>query len=201
MNPVDQGPQSPYDFITNPSKPPKKSLLPGGNSFKARLLIVGIGITILLVVAIIVINILGSSSTGLKNDYLSLAQQQAELIRVSTIGIQKANDSDAKNLAILVQGSLSSEQPAILNLAKKAGVNTSAKSLALGQNTQTDKTLDAAAQTNQFDTVFIKTMQDGLKKYQQTLKKIYDATSDQKTKSTLSEDYINADLLINRQNN
>jgi len=193
----------PYGFITNPAKAPKKSglgkLLPGGNSKQSRLIIAAAGGVILLFLAIIAYSFITSSGGDLKQDYLSLAQQQAEIIRVSDIGVSKAKQSEAKNLAVTTKYTLTSQQSAILNLAKKAGANTDAKSLILGKDNQTDSLLTTAEQTNQFDTVFIKTLQTKLQKYQQTLKKIYDASSKKSTKDILSNIHDNIDVLIGAQ--
>ncbi len=187
---------NPYDFITQPSAPKRRGLLSGGSSKRQRILIIAIGAFILLLAAIGVIGLLGSSDDGLKADYLSLAQQQAELVRVCDIGISQARSSEAKNLAITTKYSILSEQPGVLGLAKKAHAQTDAKSIAAGKNSQTDTQLTTASQTNQFDTVFIKILQTNLTKYQQTLKKIHDEVPDNKTKDILSKDYANAALLI-----
>ena len=190
---------NPYDFITQPPDPKKGRLL-GAASKKQRIIIIVVIVLILSLLAGVVIALLGQSGNKLKADYLSLAQQQAELIRVSDIGISKANRSEAKNLAVNTKLSLLSEQPAILGLAKKSGVKTDNKILSMGKDATTDAALTAAAQTNQFDTVFIKLLQTELKDYQKTLQKIYDASSSQTTRDTLSKSYKNTETLITSVN-
>lgn len=187
---------NPYDFITQPPTRKKRSWLPSGGSKRQRILVACAGLVILLILAAIVIGILGRSDSGLRADYLSLAQQQTELIRISEIGVTKARSAEAKNLAVTTKLSLMSQQPAILKLAKKAGAKTDAKSLGGGKNTQTDSALTSAAQTNQFDVVFTKTMQTNLKKYQDTIKKIQGQVSAPATKDILAKDNENTDLLI-----
>ncbi|HUP26673.1 MAG TPA: hypothetical protein VM124_03460 [Candidatus Limnocylindrales bacterium] len=187
---------NPYDFITQPSAPVRRSWLPGGNSKKKRILIIAIGAFILLLMVVGVVGLLGSGDDGLKADYVSLAQQQAELIRVSDIGISKARGTEAKNLAVTTKYSILSEQTAILSQAKKARAQTDPKIIAAGKDNKTDTQLTTASQTNQFDEVFIKIMKANLKKYQQTLKKVHDETTDKKTRDVLSQDYANAALLI-----
>lgn len=189
----------PYSFITNPGQPAKKKLLPGGNSKMGRLVIAGGGAMILIMLALIVVSVLGSSGGAVKTDYLRLAQQQAELIRISDIGIAKARQSDAKNLAITTQYSLTSQQPAVLELAKKAGVTTDVKTLAAAKDAKTDAALTAADQSNKFDEVFIKTLLSQLQSYRETLKKIYDASSSESTRNTLSKDYDAVNALIGVQ--
>lgn len=190
---------NPYDFITQPPGSRKGRFLGTGNK-KQRIIIALVVVLILSLLTALVVVLLSQSGNKLKADYLSLTQQQAELIRISDIGISKANRSEAKNLAVNTKLSLLSEQPAILGLAKKAGVKTDAKILGLGKDTQTDTALTAAAQTNQFDTVFIKTLQGKLKEYQKTLQTIYDASPSQTTRDTLSKSYKNTDTLISSTN-
>jgi len=192
-------PHNPYDFITNPGKPAKKGLLPGGSSKMGRFIIVGAGAMILIMLGVIVAAVLSSSGSAQKTEYLDLAKQQAELIRVSAIGIDKARQTDAKNLAITTNYSLTSQQPGVLELAKKAGVVTDAKTLAASKNAQTDTLLANADTSNQFDTVFIKTLLAQLQAYNQTLKKIYDGSSSQYSKDTLSKDYDAVNALIGVQ--
>ncbi len=188
---------NPYDFITQPSAPKKGRLF--GGSKKQRILIIGVGVMLLFIVVSLIIGLLGSADTGLKADYLTAAQQQTELIRISDIGVKQARSAEAKNLAFNAKSSLVSEQPALLKLAKKARASTDAKSLSGSKDSQTDALLTNAAQTNQFDAIFIKTMQTNLKNYQATLKKIYDQSTQQTTKDILSKDYANAGVLIGEE--
>jgi len=188
---------NPYDFITqSPPSKRKGKLFSGGSSKKQRILIVMVGLVGLAILAVVVIGLLGSSTSGAKNDYLSLLEQQTELIRVSSIGMTKSQRAEAKNLAYTTNYSLVSEQLDLLKLAKKAGVRTDAKHLALSKNSQNDTLLTNAAQTNQFDSVFVSIMQANLKKYQATLKKLYDGASTKTTKDILAKDYANASLLV-----
>jgi len=83
-----------------------------------------------------------------------------------------------------------------LALAKKAGADTDAKTLASTKDTKTDDLLTSADQANHFDEVFIKTIRERLQKYQLALKKVYEATSKTSTKDTLSKDYNAVDTLL-----
>ena len=191
--------RDPYEFITNEPELPKKRLLPGNGSKKQRIFIIIGGAVFLVMLAYLVIGLLGRADRGRQADYLSLAQQQAELIRISEIGAAKSRGSEAKNLALNVKFTQVSEQPAILDLVKKSGLKTEAKTLALGKNTKTDALLTTAGQNNEFDAVFIKTISELLKKYQLTLKKLHDSTSSSSAKATLAKSYNNASNLIDDQ--
>lgn len=188
--------RNPYDFITQAPINNKKGFLPGGGSKKIRILVVVTGFFILAIVAAIIIGIINSGSKGPKDDYQTLVQQQTELIRISAIGMTKAQGADAKNLAITTNYSLTSQQAEIIKLAKKAGALTDEKHLAAGANSQTDTLLTNATQTNQFDTVFVKILQDSLKKYQATLKKIHNESTTSTTKTTIAKNYDNASVLL-----
>lgn len=187
---------NPYDFITNPTTTPKKKLFPGGSSLTGRLILIGAGVMILFMIGLVIVALLNSGSTALKNDYSSLVLQQAELIRISDIGVQKAQQSDAKNLAITTKLSLSSQQPGLLALAKKSGAATDPKILATSADTKTDTALTTADQANQFDEEFIKILSSGLQKYQQSIKKVYDATTNATTKDTLSKNFNAVNILL-----
>ncbi len=185
---------NPYEFITNPAKPAKRSLLPAGGK-KQRLIIVAVAAVIFITIILVFVSLL-SSSGSIKPDYQSLVQQQTELIRISEIGRTKAAGADARNLAVNTSYTISTQQNNLEPIAKKAGAKTDKKTLGLGKNPKTDSALDDAAQANNFDSVFITTMQDSLKKYQQTLKKIYDHTNSKSSKEKLSNAYNDTSLLL-----
>lgn len=191
-------PSNPYEFITDSGQSSKRKLLPG-SSKKGRIITVLVGLMVLIILAFIVLSLLGRGSASVKSDYLSLAQQQTELIRISEIGVSKSRQSEARNLAITTKLSLVSQQPTTLRLAKKAGADTNAKMLALGKDAKTTELLTNADQSNQFDSVFLQTVRAKLKTYQLTLKKIYDASSSKSTKDILSKHYGDVTLLIGSQ--
>lgn len=185
---------NPYDFITNPPESPKRGLFSGGSKNQRVLLIGGLA-TVLLTIGVLIAAVLSSSDSGVKQDYLSLIQQQAEIVRISEIGEETAHDTTAKNLAITTKLSVSSDHAATLAIAKKAGAPTDIKSIALGKNDKVDALLTDAEQVNQFDEVFIKTMDELLSTYQQLLKKLYNQSTNPDTKKTLQHAYNNALLL------
>lgn len=188
-------PQPDYDFITNTNHTPKKSLLPKGNSKQSRILIVVGGVIILIILATIVMALISSAGNSNQKTLLTAAQQQAELIRVSKIGIDKARDPATINLAVTTNLSLQSDQAPLL-----AHVKASSKQLALGKNTKTDVALTTAEQSNKFDEVFTATLKTELAAYRKTLKTAYDGASGKKTKATLATEYKNAGLLLAQQN-
>lgn len=194
--PPNQPTNDPYGFITNAGAQQRRSF--GGGSMKTRLMVVGGAGAVLLIVGILIIALLSGSGGGLAADYQTLLKQQTELIRISETGQLKARQADAKNLAITTSLSISGQQSNLIGIAKKAGAKTDAKTLALGKSVETDSKLNTADQTNQFDEVFIQTVKTQLGEYQQTLKKVYDASSSQATKDTLNKNYSDVSILLGK---
>lgn len=182
-------PQTPY-FMQHPGKAPKAPL-----SKKGRILLVAGGATVLLIVALVLMAIINSAGSAGRENLITAAQQQAELIRISKLGQDRARDTAAKNLAVTVNLSLQSDQTALLAELKKQGVKMDAKKLALGKKASTDTLLTNAEQSNKFDDVFIQTMQAQLKQYQQTLNTAYGSTDKAKLQTLLKQQYVNAQLL------
>lgn len=192
--------QGQYDFIMNPAKPPKKSplgsLLPsGGSSLRHRLLVVVAGGGLLLVILFMVSSFIFKGS-GSADDLVAVALQQTELMRVADIGSSKAHTADALNLARTTKLTISSQQQTLLPVIKSQGRKLEAKDLNAGKNAETDRILSSAEQSNQFDEVFISTLQTSIANYQKALKKAYDNSSSTKIKQTLDNDYAQAKLLL-----
>lgn len=197
-NPNAGGP-NPYDFLQT-SDPGKKKLipsLPSGNSKKQRTLIaVVVGFVVLLVIGIIFAVILGSAPSN-KEELLSLAKQQNEIIRVADIGVQKSRDAQAKNLALISKLTLTTDQQPLLTALKAQKVKISQKELTASKDSKNDTLLTNAAQANKFDEVFVELLQSKLATYQQSLKKAYDnPATGKKLKETLDTQYKNASLIV-----
>lgn len=188
---------SDYDFIMNPgsNQPAKRPLLPTGNSTKQRLLIVAGGAVILLLIVIIVFALFASAGNAGKANLMKAAQQQAEIIRISKLGIDKARDTSAKNLATTANLSMQSDQTILLAALKNQGIKLSPAELAGGKDSKTDATLTSAEQSNRFDETFTQTMQTMLAEYQKVLKTAFDGTDNAKLQQTLSAQFEHAGLL------
>lgn len=188
------GASNPYDFLQD--KPaPKKTLLPGGNSKIGRLIIALAIFVVLIIVGIIVMNILSAPNRALVSDMVLAAQQQNELIRVADIGIKDAVSPDTKNLSINTKLTLETDQRKLKAVVSKSK-NLDEKTLALGRDSATDKTLTSAKQTNSFDQAFTKLLQKELLEYQETLKRVHDNTGNQTTKQVFAEQHSHAKLLL-----
>lgn len=199
INP-NQNDGSQYSFITNPYKPTKKSLFSFGSTKKSRILLVVGGLVGLAMMVGLVALVVGSLDDAAKQDWLTLAQQQQEIIRISDEGSKRAQNRDTKNLATTTKITLESSKASINSLAKKHGATIDSKTLALGKDAKTDAALKTAEQTNQFDSVFQKILQTELNEYQAILKKLNENTDSKSTKTGLTSAYSNARILAAEAN-
>ena len=199
MNPPSPpaNPQEKYDFILNPSKPPKKKLVPA-NSFKTRLLLIIGGVIFLIFAISIVMRFLGNAGKAETQTLVSIAQKQQEIIRISGLGLQKSRTPQVRHLAINAQLSLMSGQAPLLASIKGAGQKVDNKLLDKGKNSKTDLLLNEAAQNNNFDAVFARILQESLEDYQRALKTAYN-NAGPKTKETLKAQYDTAELLASQK--
>lgn len=189
-------PEPDYDFIMAANHKPKKPILPRGNSKQSRIVIVVVGAVVLVAILAIVAALINRASSAGHDTLVLAAQEQTELIRISTIGVDKARDPGTKNLAVTAQLSLKSDQTALLSHVK-----VSPKELAFGKNTKTDIALTTAEQSNKFDEAFTAELKKELATYQKTLKTAYDEASSKKLKTTLSDNYTHANTLIGENKN
>lgn len=188
-----------YDFIVNPDSKPSKPLLPGGDSMKGRIIIVVGGLIAFIIVALIAITLLSSGGKENRAQLVKLAQAQAEIVRVSTLGTERARSSASQNLAITTSLTLQSDSAQLLAALDKQGIKISKKDLAAGKDAKTDAALTAAEQSNQFDTIFIQTIQAMLVTYQKDMQAAYEASKSKNLKAVLEQQFSNAAILAERQ--
>jgi hypothetical protein len=190
------GSQTPYDFFLKDQPKLKKDLSLGGGSLKKRLLIAGVGVVVLLMVLIVFMSLVFGGNKGVNQQLLELAQEQTEIVRVADVGVTKSRGAAAKNLAITTKYSVTTSLNELLSLLKK---KANGKELGLKKNSRTDQTLDSAATNDNFDEVFTETLQTSLKAYRTNAKKIYDASSGQKTKKVLADAYNGVSVLLDEK--
>jgi len=195
--PPSAGPPSNYDFIFNPPQAPKKRFgLPSGNSTGQRIAIVSIGAFILLILFIILSSVLTSGSKTSTQTFINIAEEQAEIIRVATIGTQQSRGSDSKNLAMTVLLSMETTQQQTLALLTKNHHKLGTKQLAVKRNPQTDQALTSANLNNNFDEAFTQQMQTSLSTYRTDVKAAYDASKSNSEKQILSNSYTGISVLL-----
>lgn len=200
MQPNQPGtPGNPYDFIFNSPSPPQKGFgAAGGSGMKKRILIAGVGATVLVIFAIIATSFLGSAGKADNAALLSMVEQQHEIMRLADVGISKAKGPEAQNLAITTKLTLASSQKDIQSYATKRGVKIDQKLLSEKKNSKTDAALTAAEQSNRFDEAFIQVLESHLAKYQASLKKAHGEATDKKDKEKLAAAFKDTALLVNK---
>lgn len=193
MQPDNQTPN--FDFIMNENKPQNPGLLTGGSK-KRKIIVAGLGISILFLIIFLFFSLLNSGGSSNEEILLSLAQKQTEIIRVSTVGTSKARDSTALDLAVNSSLSVSSLQNDLSTLMSKNGIKTNPKDLALGRDATTDSKLTSAEQSAHFDEVFLEIMKTELKDYQTEIVSANQQTSSTSQKEFFTKAYSQVSLLL-----
>jgi hypothetical protein len=183
-----------YEFIMSPGQQQRPSLIGGGWNPR-KLAIIGGGI----VGVIILFAIIGSLLSGGKGDTLtlkSIAAQQAEIVRVSDLGLKNVSSQDTNNFATNTNLCLSSSQQQLLSYLGQNGVKINEKQLALKANPKTDAALQAASESGTFDATFTTTLQTELTAYQASLQAAYKTATGKTEKQVLSDAFAQAGLLL-----
>lgn len=190
---------SQYDFILSHGEKPKRSFLPGGNSFKSRVLLVVGGAVVLMLVAFVVMSLFFKGS-GQTDKLVSLAAQQTEIARIAELGAKNAKSPDTRNFAVTTSLALTSSGQDIKELLKKQGRKLDAKELAAKKNSETDKKLEAAANANRYDEVFLEILNSQLNSYKQAVKELHASSTQKSEKELLNKSYRQAAIILNTKN-
>jgi hypothetical protein len=186
-----------YDFITNPQKAPKKTLLPtNGSSKTQRVLIVVVGLIALFVLLIVFFSFITSRGKPNTDQLAKVLQQQSEISRVSQAGLTTSSSDQAKNLASKTQISMDSQFTSLNAALKTRKIKISAKQIRAGANAKTDQTLKTAQQNGRYDETFIQTTRTSLEEYQKTLQAAFNGSSSTGIKDLLNQDYNATAILI-----
>lgn len=192
------GGENPYDFILAGPPKPKKKLIPGGDgSFKQRIiLVIGAAFGLMLILYVIFGLILGGSgSTGLVN----IAQQQSEIIRISTAGSTQVRDAPTANFTQNVLLTTTSAQQQTISFLDKNGKKLKEKDLGLLKSSKTDQDLATAEQNGKYDSALLEVLVAQLKDYQASLSDNFKSSGSQKQKVLVESFYKQVtDLLANQ---
>lgn len=187
-------PHDPYDFIFK--EPPKKrGILPSGNSTTQRILIVvGGGLLVIALFAIIFSIIFGGSGGGA--NLSAIAQEQSELIRISSNMARQTRNETTAGFVNNVQYSLISDQQATTAYLSKQGTKLNPKFLTQSQNPATDKLLAAAGLAGNYDSVAIENLKNQLIGYQTDLAAAFKKASSPSQKALINKMYIHVTALL-----
>lgn len=194
--PQNQG--SPYEFMFEPQKPPRRKLLNiGGNNFVLTIGVLVGGAILLMLIIVLILNIV-TGGGGNTSDLISLTETQHEFARVTGNADQTATSQTTKNLAITIDLTMNTQEEGTLALLKKQGVNVSTKELSLKQNASTDQQLANAEATSTYDQVFDQLMQQQLSSYAGALKQLYNKTRSASVRSLTSNYYSQTEKILSQ---
>lgn len=188
---------NPYQFIFDPGKPEKKSMLPNiggsGNAWLVKLgLIIG-GAILLMVVAAIVVNVFFGSKSSV-DTIVSLAQTEVKITSFSA-RTNDITDQTVKNAVANTLSTVESHKQHWLTYLENNGRKLTDKELELTDAAIT-KQLDDAKQANTFDSVLTTTMRSQLTKYAAAIKSAYESSGKDDEKKILSDQYADVLLLL-----
>jgi hypothetical protein len=166
---MDQQPN--FDFIMNPGKQRNPRAIM--NSKKQRIIVVGVGIALLLVITIIVSGILSSAANKSSNQVLDLIAYQSELKRVIALGNEKARSTSTKNKSLTASYTLETHYQQTSGMIAARGIKPPKDLLGRYVGSQTDVALDAASKANNFDEKYEAIYAEKLTKYRAKLTEIY----------------------------
>lgn len=200
MDPNQQPGHDPYAFITAAPQKQKKTLIPAPTSRKQRLILVGAGFTILLILLMVGFAIFSNIRSSGSKTLLGVAQSQQEIIRVSELGVRNSRDSATQGFAQSVALSLSSSQKELVTYLDKQGVKAGTKELGLKKDATTDKTLDTASQASRYDETLKETLKKELLEYQKEVKTVYDQSDSASAKKILQDSFNQVNVLLKNVN-
>jgi len=180
-----------YDFITNPGKPPKKSLFGGGKNSLLVMIIAGLGLLTL----IILLGSLLFGGASDKDQLLILAKKQSEVIAVAQLGAEDGGTNQTLSFALAVQLAVTSEQQGVINQINKSG-KVKAKDYTALPSAEVTTQLEAAQRNGRFDEVFVNVMRQELNDYQKVLQATNSTASSPSTKELLAQDFKSVELLL-----
>lgn len=197
QTPAPAPPQQPfnsgqYDFITNPGKPPKRSLFGGSNTtgLLVKLIVVFVGL--------IVVILIGSLFFGGKSDkeaLLPVLQKQSSIVATAKLGVEDGGSTQTKAFGSSVQLATTSQQQSLITqLTKTAKLKD--KEYVAGVPSSVQAQLDSAQKNGRFDEAFITAIREELTEYQQVIKTANNNVSSKTTKALLAKDYASTTTLL-----
>lgn len=184
---ADQTPISPpggFDFIAGSPKP-------GGSSKKQRIITVSVGGAVLAILLFVGFTLFQNANRPKSELLIVVLQDQQEVIRVAELGSDKAKGVEALNYSSTVLATIKSDQRTLLKLVGKVD----SKTINGKQNSQTDKLLTEAEQTNRFDEVMLEKLRTMMGQYRKDIVAAYEGNEGKKTRAALKQSVDNSKKL------
>jgi hypothetical protein len=182
-----------FDFIVNPTPPPKRNLFTDA-SLPKRIAFIGGSLVILFVLFSIIKGVVsGPSDVDL---YVSVAQEQQQIIHIaSQASTQQGLSSSSLNSALTTAASITTDQSATLTYMQKNGKKVNVKTLAKGVSASIDEQFTASAAAGTYDQTYKSVMEQQLQAYARHLQQVYKQTGGAKGHALLTSNYKSAQLL------
>lgn len=157
-----------------------------------------VGLIGAIVLIILISTLLGNNTSA--GGLITIAQEQNELIRVSTEATGNASLQGTQNLIANIELSITTEQQDLLAYLKSIGKEPSQSTLALTKNSATDSALTTAQTNGNYDSTFMTIIRGELRAYSIALKQTFASTTNTAQRQLINNDYKAANILIAEAN-
>lgn len=200
MGPQNNLPQTPntYDFLNAPTG--QKRGVFGGSGPKNKVLASVIFVVLVLILVVVGFSFINSLGKKDYSAYNSLLKTQYELVRITTIGAEKARTPEVRQFAATIQYSTTTEREAVVALLIKAKQEVLEKQLAQAKDANNDKALAAAEQANRYDEEMQKIITSLLASYYKQIKDIAPSASTKSEKTLVTQLQTNAKVVSETRN-
>lgn len=184
-----------YDYILNPNRP---AATKAGFAFKNKKLVSVAFIAAVILLVVIVLSIFFSLTRKNYSGYISLAQQQTEILRIATASGGNTKEAATKNYVQSIASVVLSQKNATLEFVKKNHVKVKDSVLDVKKSSSADKQLDAAKANNSYDKTLAEILNNRLNEYKKSVGNL-SAKVSSKSEKTLIQNISN-DLSIISKN-
>jgi flagellar basal body-associated protein FliL len=193
--PPQQNQNDPYEFITSPQQPGRR--IGFGQTPAQRAIIVGVGVLVLIIIALVLSSLFSSASNAQKDRLIELAQTQTEIVRVAAIADKQSADIDTRASAVTARFAVETDLQETNQMLEARGTELNSKILSLKENEKTDSLLEEAFANNRFDETFNSVLEQQLEDYQSLVQAAYSSGSSGE-KAILQQNYEDISLLLER---
>lgn len=190
-------PQNNFDFIVNPAKKQRKSLLPsfgGGGLLPKIILLVGGAVAIMVVLWVVTV-IFGGGGSDVGR-ITGLVQSQQEIVRVAGSVEDNLFGQNLRNATSNSKNTIISQQSQWNTVLTEQGVELKKDQLALKESAETDEALAAALTSGTLDEAYAEVLENMLRSYATEIENFYNQSKNNAEKERLSANYRAVGLLL-----
>lgn len=190
-------PQNNFDFIVNPAKKQRKSLLPsfgGGGLLPKIILLVGGAVGIMVILWVVTIIFGGGGSDVAR--ITSLVQSQQEIARVAASVEDNLFEQSLRNATSNSKNTIISQQNQWITVLADQGVELKKDQLELKESAETDETLAEALTRGTLDATYTEVLENMLRAYATEMESFYNQSKNTAEKDRLALHYQQVGLLL-----